>query len=224
MDIKGFGTVYIEELLRKGYISSVADIYELKDHRDALIEEGVIGKEKNTEKLLEAIEKSKENDAYRLLTGLGIPNVGKAAARTIMRKFGSMDALMQADAEMLQEVEDIGAVSADCILRFFAEEENRKLMERLRGAGLNMQCLTQTEGDQKFAGLTFVITGTLPGMDRKEAAALIESHGGRVTGSVSKKTSYLLAGEQAGSKLTKANSLGIPVISEEELKDMTKDA
>lgn len=223
MDIKGFGTVYIEELVRKGYISSVADIYELKQHRDAMIEEGIIGKEKNTDKLLDAIEKSKENDAYKLLTGLGIPNVGKAAARTIMRKLKTMDALMQATSEELQEVDDIGEVSADCILRFFSEDENQKLMERLKQAGLNMECLEQAGEDQRFSGLTFVITGTLPNMDRKEAAALIEKYGGKVTGSVSKKTSYLLAGENAGSKLTKAQDLGITVISEEELHHMTEE-
>lgn len=223
MDIKGFGTVYIEELIKKGYISSVADIYRLKDHRDALIEEGIIGKEKNTDKLLDAIEKSKENDAYQLLTGLGISNVGKAAAKAIMRKLRNFDALMQASSEKLQEVDDIGRVSADCILRFFQKEENQILMEQLKEAGLNMECLEEERGDLKFSGLTFVITGTLPNMDRKEAAAYIEQFGGKVTGSVSKKTNYLLAGENAGSKLKKAQELGIAVISEEELLQMTKE-
>ncbi len=223
MDIKGFGTVYIEELIKKGYISSVADIYRLKDHRDALIEEGIIGKEKNTDKLLEAIEKSKENDAYQLLTGLGISNVGKAAAKAIMRKMRSFDVLMQASSDELQEVEDIGAVSADCILRFFEKEENKKLMEQLKQEGLNMECLEEDRGDLIFSGLTFVITGTLPNMDRKEAAAYIEQFGGKVTGSVSKKTNYLLAGENAGSKLKKAQDLGISIISEEELLHMTKE-
>lgn len=223
MDIKGFGTVYIEELVRKGYISSVADIYDLKDHRDTLIEEGIIGKEKNTDKLLDAIEKSKKNDAYKLLTGLGIPNVGKAAARTIMRKMQNMDTLMQATVEELQEVDDIGEISAECIRRFFTDEVNREQMKRLKQAGLNMECLETAGEDQRFAGLTFVITGTLPNMDRKEAAAKIEQFGGKVTGSVSKKTNYLLAGENAGSKLTKAQSLGIAVISEEELLQMINE-
>ena len=223
MDIKGFGTVYIEDLIQKGYISSVADIYRLKDHRDALIEEGIIGKEKNTDKLLNAIEKSKENDAYQLLTGLGISNVGKAAAKAIMRKLRNFDALMQASSEKLQEVDDIGKVSADCILRFFQKEENQTLMKQLKEAGLNMECLEEDRGDLTFSGLTFVITGTLPNMDRKEAAAYIEQFGGKVTGSVSKKTNYLLAGENAGSKLKKAQELGIAVISEEELLQMTKE-
>ncbi len=206
MDIKGFGTVYIEELIRKGYLGSVADIYDLKDHRDALIEEGIIGKEKNTDKLLLAIEKSKENDAYRLLTGLGIPNVGKAAAKAIMRRLKTFDALMQASPDELKEVEDIGDVSADCIRRFFDRKENQELMERLRRAGLNMECLEEAGRDLRFSGLTFVITGTLPGMDRKEAAELIEKLGGKVTGSVSK-----------------AEELGISVISEEELRRMTEE-
>mgnify|MGYP001447271054 FL=1 len=223
MDIKGFGTVYIEELVRKGYISSVADIYDLKDHRKTLIEEGIIGKEKNTDKLLDAIEKSKENDAYKLLTGFGIPNVGKAAARTIMKKMQNIDTLMQASMEELQEVDDIGEVSADCIRRFFADEKNRQQVERLKQAGLNMECKESAGEDQRFAGLTFVITGTLPNMDRKEAATMIENFGGKVTGSVSKKTNYLLAGENAGSKLTKAQTLGISVISEDELLQMIQE-
>lgn len=223
MDIKGFGTVYIEELINKGYIGSVADIYRLKEHRDALIEEGIIGKEKNTDKLLDAIEKSKENDAYQLLTGLGISNVGKAAAKAIMRKLQNFDALMRASSEELQEVDDIGRVSADCILDFFQKEENQALMEQLKDAGVNMECLEEDRGDLMLSGMTFVITGTLPNMDRKEAAAYIEQLGGKVTGSVSKKTNYLLAGENAGSKLKKAQDLGITVISEEELFHMTKE-
>ena len=220
--VKGFGTVYIEELVKNGYIKNIADIYDLKNHREALIEEGLIGKEKNTDKLLEAIETSKKNDAYRLLTGLGISNVGKAAARAIMRNLRNFDALMNASSERLTEVEDIGEVSAECIRQFFAKEENRRLMKRLKEAGLTMECLEEENEDARFAGLTFVITGTLPTMDRKDAAALIEKMGGKVTGSVSKKTTYLLAGERAGSKRKKAEELGIPVISEEELKQMTE--
>lgn len=222
MDIKGFGTVYIEELVRLGYIKDIADIYHLKEYREELIEQGIIGKEKNTDKLLDVIEKSKENEAYQLLTGFGIPNVGKAAAKTILRYFKSIDALMQADEEELQKVDDVGEVTAVCIREFFENEKNREIIQRLKENGVNMELKEAADGngDDRFAGLTFVITGTLPSMDRKEAAALIDAHGGKVTGSVSKKTNYLLAGENAGSKLTKANDLGIPVISEEELKRM----
>ena len=222
MDIKGFGTVYIEELVRLGYLKDVADIYDLKDHREELIEQGIIGKEKNTDKLLDAIETSKKNDAYKLLTGLGIPNVGKAAAKAILKYFKEFDALEAADMDQLQEVNDIGEVSADCIFRFFGDEKNKVLLQRLREAGVNMAYIPEEGADERFAGQTFVITGTLPSMDRKEAAALIEKFGGKVAGSVSKKTAYVLAGENAGSKLTKANELGIKVISEEDILAMTK--
>lgn len=222
MDIKGFGTVYIEELVRRKYLKDVSDIFYLKEHREELIEQGIIGKEKNTDKLLDAIEKAKENDAYQLLCGLGIPNVGKAAAKAIMRRFGTLDALKDAGLEALVEVNDIGEVSATCILQFFADERNRTILERLKTAGVNMTAVVDEGADEKFAGLTFVVTGTLPVMGRKEASEYIEKHGGKVSGSVSKKTSYLVAGENAGSKLTKATELGIPVISEEQLKQMAE--
>lgn len=219
MDIKGFGTVYVEELVRLGYLKDIADIYVLKEYRNELIEQGIIGKEKNTDKLLEAIEKSKENDASQLLTGFGIPNVGKAAAKAILREFGTIDALMQADGEALQQVNDIGEVSAGCILEYFAKEENQRIVERMKEYGVNMKSKEQPRGS-KFEGMTFVVTGTLPTLGRKEAAEMIEAQGGKVSGSVSKKTSIVLAGESAGSKLTKAQELGIRVINEEELFEM----
>ena len=219
MDIKGFGATYIMELVRLGYLKDIADIYDLKQHREELIEQGIIGKEKNTDKLL---EKSKQNEAFQLLTGFGIPNVGKAAAKTILKHFGSIEALMQADMESLQQVADVGEVTALCIRNYFQDENNCKIIERLKEAGVNMEMAETGSEDGRFDGLTFVITGTLPTMDRKAAAALIEAHGGKVSGSVSKKTNYLLAGENAGSKLTKANDLGVSVISEAELQEMLK--
>ena len=222
MDIKGFGATYIMELAHLGYLKDIADIYDLKQHREELIEQGIIGKEKNTDKLLDAIEKSKQNEAFQLLTGFGIPNVGKAAAKTILKHFGSIEALMQADMESLQQVADVGEVTALCIRNYFQDENNCKIIERLKEAGVNMEMAESGSEDGRFDGLTFVITGTLPTMDRKAAAALIEAHGGKVSGSVSKKTNYLLAGENAGSKLTKANDLGVSVISEEELQKMLK--
>lgn len=222
MDIKGFGATYIMELVRLGYLKDIADIYDLKQHREELIEQGIIGKEKNTDKLLDAIEKSKQNEAFQLLTGFGIPNVGKAAAKTILKHFGSIEALMQADMESLQQVADVGEVTALCIRNYFQDENNCKIIERLKEAGVNMEMAESGSEDGRFDGLTFVITGTLPTMDRKAVAALIEAHGGKVSGSVSKKTNYLLAGENAGSKLTKANDLGVSVISEEELQEMLK--
>lgn len=220
MDIKGFGTVYIEDLIRLGYIHDIADIYVLKEHREELIEQGIIGKEKNTDKLLEAIEKSKENEAWQLLTGFGIPNVGKAAAKTLLKYFDSIPNLQNAKIEELVQVNDVGEITACCIKDYFSKEENRHIIERLQEYGVNMQKKEEQASDMTLEGLTFVITGTLPTMERKEAAALIEAHGGKVTGSVSKKTNYLLAGENAGSKLTKAQEFGITVLTEQDLQDM----
>ena len=168
---------------------------------------------------MDAIEKSKENEAAQLLTGFGIPNVGKAAAKAIMMEFQDMDRLSQADAEALQQVNDIGEVSAKCILEFFAKEENRQMLERLKGYGVNMQAREQALGG-RLEGMTFVVTGTLPTLGRKEAAEMIERQGGKVSGSVSRKTTMLLAGENAGSKLIKAQELGVQVIGEEELRAM----
>lgn len=223
MDIKGFGTVYIEELVRRGFIKNIADIFVLKNHRSQLIEEGIIGKEKNTDKLLDAIEGAKQRDACQLLTGFGIPNVGKAAAKAVMKQFGTIDSLAAAGTEQLVEVPDIGEVSAGCIRSFFENASNKEMLSRLKAEGVNMARIAQDGESERFKGLTFVITGTLSDMDRKQAAELIERNGGKVSGSVSKKTSYLLAGENAGSKLTKANDLGITVISEQELLGMIQD-
>lgn len=220
MDIKGFGTVYIEELVRGGYIRDIADVYSLKEHREELIEKGIIGKEKNTDKLLETIEKSKENDAYKLLTGFGIPNVGKAAAKAIMKHFKDIENLSHASMDELQDVNDIGEVSAECIRRFFLDEENRKIVARLKEAGVNMSAEEAEVLESPISGKTVVVTGTLPSLGRKEAQELIEKYGGKAAGSVSKKTDYVLAGEAAGSKLTKAQELGIPVLNEEEFKTL----
>ncbi len=146
--------------------------------------------------------------------------MGKAAAKSILKEFKSIQNLREADVEALKNVKDIGEVSAGCIRSFFEDETNRHMLERLRSAGVNMIRIEQEDESDCLSGLTFVITGTLPNMDRKQAAELVEKNGGRVSGSVSKKTSYLLAGENAGSKLTKAETLGIPVISEEEFLAM----
>ena len=220
MDIKGFGTVYIEELVRLRYIKDVADVFELKTYREELIEQGIIGKEKNTDKLLEAIERAKNNDAYQLLTGFGIPNVGKAAAKAVMKQFKNMEQLQNADIEALKTVNDIGDVSAECIRNFFTNEDNRVMIERLKQLGVNMSTKEAQTVDSVLNGKTVVVTGTLPTLGRKEATELIEKYGGKASGSVSKKTDYVLAGENAGSKLTKAAELGVPVITEEQLYQM----
>ena len=219
MDIKGFGAAYVEALTEEGYLHTIADIYHLKSHKAELIEKGIIGKEKNTAKLLDAIEASKGNEPYRLLTGLGIRNVGKAAAKDLMRHFKSMDALKNATLEELQAVPDIGGVTSEGLYQYFREDKNAEIMESLKAAGVRMEVEEKLQGE-KLAGMTFVITGTLPTMGRSEAQELIEKNGGRVSGSVSKKTSYVLAGEAAGSKLAKAQEMGIPVLSEKELLEL----
>lgn len=220
MNIMGLGDTLVEALVQKGYLHSYADIYHLKEHREELIEEGIIGKEKNTDKVLAAIEASKENSPVLLLTGLGIRNCGKAAAREILSHYDSIDALAEAGKEELTQIPDVGETTAACIHDFFAAEENRKILQELRDAGVKLKMEQKEAGSQKLAGLTIVVTGTLPTLGRKEAEDLIVSNGGKASGSVSKKTSYVLAGEAAGSKLTKAQQLGIPVISEDEFRAM----
>ena len=220
MNIMGFGTVYIEELVRRGYIADIADIYDLVNHRDELIAEGIIGKEKNTDKLLAAIEESKGNDANLLLTGFGIPGIGKAAAKSLLNHFGNIEVIANASEEELRQVDDIGDVSAKALVTFFTDNTCKEILKRLKSSGVNMTKLQDEKAGNALEGLTMVITGTLPTLGRKEAAALIEANGGKVTGSVSKKTDYLVAGEAAGSKLDKATSLGISVISEEEFLAM----
>lgn len=221
MDIKGFGEVYVRELIAQGFLKDIADIYTLYEYRDRLIELGIIGKEKNTDKLLAAIEASKQNEPFRLLTGFGIPNVGRAAAKSLIKHFGNIKNVATASADELTQVDDVGGITAAAVRAFFAAEENVRIVERLKEAGVNMQSEEPAESkEQIFAGKTFVITGTLPTMDRKAAAALIESLGGKVTGSVSKKTDYLVAGEAAGSKLAKAQELGTTVLDEAALLEM----
>ena len=169
--------------------------------------------------LLSSIEKSKGNELWRLLFGLGIRGVGQSVAKLLCEKYGSIDELMVAPAEEIDEIYGVGGVIAQNIVQYFALPHSRHLIERFQAAGVNPTAVPVQKGD-KLAGLTFVITGTLPTMKREEAKALIEQNGGKATGSVSKKTSYLLAGEEAGSKLTKAQSLGVPVLDEEQFLNM----
>jgi DNA ligase (NAD+) len=223
MDIKGFGEAYVEVLIKEGYLKDIADIYYLKDYREELIEKGLIGKEKNTDKLLKAIEDSKSNDIDRLITGLGIKNIGRQAGAELKKHFKSLHELKEASYDELVLIDDVGDISARSIVDFFAVEENRNILERLDKAGMNFNSLTVNNlVDQRFPGLTFVITGTLPTMGRSEMEELVKSYGGKVSGSVSKNTSYLIAGENAGSKLTKAQELGIKIITEEELLELIK--
>ena len=217
MDIKGFGDVYVEDLVQQGYIKDIADVFYLNNYRDELVEKGIIGKVKNTDKLLGVIEAAKANDAYRLFTGFGIPNVGKAAAKTLLAQFKDIEKIMELTVDELTQVNDIGEISAKSIYEYLHNPVNIDIINRLKSAGVNMVEEEKEGATDKLAGLTFVITGTLPNMGRKEAQELIELNGGKCSGSVSKKTNYLVAGEAAGSKLDKANALGVTVLDEEGL-------
>ncbi|MCR4775880.1 MAG: NAD-dependent DNA ligase LigA [Saccharofermentans sp.] len=220
MDVKGFGDEYIRKLVEAGFLKDIADIYNLASKRDELIEAHILGLAKNTDKLLDAIETSrKDSPADRVLGGLGIPGVGKATAKELIRTFGSIDAIAQADREALSQASDIGEITAEGIYGFFHDADNMALMERLRQAGLNMERAEENIGSS-LVGLSICITGTLQGMSRDEASALIEKNGGKVVSSVSKKTSYLLMGEDAGSKERKARELGVPIIDLDALKNM----
>lgn len=222
MDIKGFGYAYVETLVDHGYLKDLSDIYGLIDKRQELLDKKIIGLVKSTDNLLNAIEGSKNNDASKLLTSLGISNVGKSAAKSLMKKFKSIDSLMKASYAQLVEVNDIGDISAMAIINYFKNPDNQAMIQRLKDYGVNMEIIEENDGDNRFEDMTFVVTGTLPTLSRKQAGELIEKHGGKVSGSVSKKTNYLVAGENAGSKLTKAQSLGINVINEETLIEMVK--
>ena len=214
MNIMGLGGTIIDALVKEGYLKDYADIYALKDHRYELIEKGIIGKEKNTDKILDSIERSKSNDVARLLTALAIRNVGKGAAKDIMKHFSSIRELMNANIEDLTKIDDIGETTAKCIVDFFENEENRAVIDRLEAFGVNMHSEGKEMQSNALEGLTIVVTGTLPTLGRKEAQELIEKNGGKCTGSVSKKTSLLVAGEASGSKLTKAQELGVKIIDE----------
>jgi DNA ligase (NAD+) len=176
---------------------------------------------KSSETLIREIEDSRKLDFYRLLFGLGIRHVGERTAQLLAQHFGSMDALMQATPEELEQVHEVGPEIAESIRRFFHDPQNRDLIRRLRDHQLTLQASVQhSRPPQVFAGKTFVITGTLDEMSRDEATALIENHGGRVTSSVSKKTSFLVAGKEPGSKLDKARENGVPIIDEQTLRGM----
>lgn len=223
MNIVGLGETITDSLIKEGFLESYADIYELKSRREELIEKKLIGKEKNTDKILAAIEASKANEPTRLLAALGIRNVGLSTSRELMKNFSGIDELLDADEEKLMAINDIGETTAKCIVEFFSNEHNREIISRLKAAGVNMTMPQKEEGSNALAGLTIVVTGTLPTLGRKEASELIEKNGGKATGSVSKKTSYLVAGEAAGSKLTKAQSLGIPILDEDGLFNLIKN-
>ena len=220
MNIKGLGYSIIEELLNRGIIKNIADLYTLTvEDVKTLKKEGT----KFAQNLVNAINDSKQNDLYRLINALGIRHVGVKGARSLAKRFDTMDKIMKASYEQLLEVDDTGEITAKAIYEFFAQEQTKDLINKLKEAGVNMEAQVEEGQDSRFAGATFVLTGALEKYTRDEASSIIEKHGGKVSGSVSKKTTYVLAGDDAGSKLDKANQLGIRVISEDEFNEMIKE-
>lgn len=217
MNIDGLGENIIAELLERKMISNIADIYDLKFEEIASLKKN--GK-KFAQNLIDSINASKENDLYRLITSLGIRHVGVKAAKILAKQFENIDNLAQATVENLSEVEEIGPIVANSIKEFFEQQQTKDLISRLKQAGVNIERQKDENEDDRFAGKTFVLTGSLEKYSREEASNIIEKFGGKTSSSVSKKTSYVLAGEDAGSKLTKAQSLGVTIITEEEFIKM----
>ena len=221
LDVKGFGPEYVRKLIDAGMVSDISDLFRLKDRRDELIDRKIFGLEKNTDKILASLEEAASTaPADKILAGLNIPSVGKATAKELMRHFKSIDNIAAASVDDLVAVGDIGLVTAQKIQKFFSDPEEIRILNDLKSFGLRFEMEEQVPLGNELEGSSFCITGTLEGMKREEAASLIEAHGGRVVSSVTGKTSYLLAGENAGSKLTKAQSLNIPVLSLKDLQDM----
>ena len=219
MNIDGLGENIIQQLLEKHLIENIADIYSLSFEEIASLKKN--GK-KFAQNLKNSIENSKQNDLYRLITALGIRHVGGKASKLLAKKYKTLQALTEAKFEELQEMNDIGEVMANSIVEFFAQEQTKDLLKRLEDAGVNTKAMEEETTDNRFEGQTFVLTGSLQKFTRKEAEDLIEKFGGKTSSSVSKKTNYVLAGEDAGSKLTKAQSLGVNIISEEEFENLIK--
>ncbi|MCI8813227.1 MAG: NAD-dependent DNA ligase LigA [Oscillibacter sp.] len=216
MDIEGLGPAVVQQLVDSGLVRNAADLYAL--HAADVAKLDRMGA-KSAENLIHALEKSKGNDLSRLIYGLGIRQVGEKAAKVLAAHFKTFDALEAASLEELTEINDVGEITAQCIKDYLAEPQSQDLICRLREAGVNMES-TQQLVDERFAGMTFVLTGTLTRFDRKAAQAMIEERGGKTAGSVSKRTTYVVAGEAAGSKLKKAQDMGIPVLTEEEFAKM----
>ena len=216
MDIEGLGPAVVQQLVEHKLISNVADLYSLRSEDVAALDR--MGA-KSAENLIRALEKSKSNDLAKLIYGLGIRQVGEKAGKVLASHFRTLDALMEAGEEELTEINDVGAVTARCIVEYLSAPQSRDLIARLKAAGVNMES-TATLLDERFAGMTFVLTGTLTRFDRKTAQTMIEDRGGKAAGSVSKRTTYVVAGEAAGSKLKKAQELNIPILTEDEFAKM----
>jgi len=222
MNIDGLGPAVLKVLCDEGLVTKISDIYRLNQHRERLINIDGMG-EKSVDNLLASIENTKKNELYRLIFGLGIRQIGAAASKVLAKHFKSMDAVMSADCESLENLEDFGKITAESVREFFTDSKNIELITELKELGLNMEYASPVnmgESGNSFDGMVFVLTGTLPTLKRAEAQKLIEDRGGKCSSSVSAKTNYVLAGEEAGSKLEKAIKLGIEIISEEEFKEM----
>ena len=219
MNIDGLGENIIAELLDKKMISNIADIYDLKFEQIASLKKN--GK-KFAQNLIDSINTSKQNDLYKLITALGIRHVGVKAAKILSKQFNNLDNLANASVENLSEVEEIGPIVANSIKEFFEQQQTKDLISRLKKAGVNTERQKGENEDDRFAGKTFVLTGSLEKYSREEASNIIEKFGGKTSSSVSKKTSYVLAGEDAGSKLIKAQSLGVAIITETDFENMCK--
>lgn len=219
MNIDGLGYKIIEQLIEKGLISNIADIYTLTLEDVASLKKNGT---KFAQNLIDSIENSKQNDLYRLIAALGIRHVGVKGAKILAKKYKTMENLMKASLESLALVDDIGEITADSIYTFLKNDQTIDLINRLEKSGVNMKAIEDENSDNRFEGKTFVLTGSLEKYTRQEASNIIEKFGGKVSGSVSKKTSYVLAGEEAGSKLTKAQKLEIAIISEEQFEEMIK--
>lgn len=220
MDIDGLGIKIIEQLVDKGLLKNITDIYTLTIDEIASLKKN--GK-KFAQNLIDAINESKNNDLFKLLTALGIRHIGTKSAKGLCKKYKSIDEIANASFEELSMIDDVGMITAKSIYEFFRQPQTIDLIEKLKEAGVNTEVLEDdSNSDDRFYGETFVLTGSLTGFTRQEASDIIERFGGKVSGSVSKKTSYVLAGEEAGSKLTKAQELGIRIISEEEFNNMIK--
>ena len=220
MDIDGLGPAVLEQLSAEGLVHSPADLYRLKAEDIASLDRKA---EKSANNLISSIEKSKHNELYRLVYALGIRNIGLKAAKLLCENFLTVDDIINAKAEDFARIDGFGSIMAESVENYFALDSTRELIAQLKELGLEMKPSPQKQSGGKLEGKTFVLTGTLPTMKRSEAAKLIEAHGGKTSSSVSKKTAYVVAGEEAGSKLTKAQTLGIPVLSEEELLQMIQE-
>ena len=219
MNIKGLGDSLVEEFINKKFINNIADIYSLKFEQVASLKKN--GK-KFAQNMIDSIEESKKNEFYRVINGFGIRHIGVKAAKQLAKRFKNIDELKNASLADLIQIDDMGEIMAQSVFEFFSQEQTSDLINKLKEAGVNMKSEDEELSDSRFDGQVFVLTGALEKYSRKEAEEIIEKFGGKTSSSVSKKTNYVLAGEDSGSKLVKAQTLGITVISEQDFENMIK--